>query len=222
MRSDAKLPSMLTKLIVSLSKDSQTENAVQLLKKLGIPNPHPDLLWIEPEEGKNLGVKDAKKIREFLSFKPHSASGKAIVVIGADTFSLDAQNSLLKTLEEPPSTASILLTAASEENLLETIRSRVEITRDPSQRKTNEDLNGTVQKLFNSSIEERFQIIEKTEDREGLFGALIAYTAKELPDNPKLLEFAKEVSEAEKFYKHQGNIRTILEYLMLVLDKIQS
>lgn len=207
---------MLSQLIIAPVRKLQMEKVSSLLKKLEISNPHPDLLWIEPEEDKNLGVKEAKTIRDHLSFKPHSAKGKVVVAIGADTFSTDAQNSLLKTLEEPPDSASIILTASSEEKLLETIRSRVEIIRDNSQ---SEDLSDSfekiIQKLFESSPEQRFQVIEKIEDRTGLFRALVEYIARELPDNPKLLEFAKEVSKAEKWVKHQGNIRTILEYLML-------
>lgn len=208
---------MLTKLIISPSKEVQVKKVKEILTGLEVTNPHPDLLWIEPEEEKKLGVKDAKTIQIHLSFKPYSAKGKVVVIIGADTFSLDAQNSILKTLEEPPSSASIILTASAEEGLLETIRSRCEIVKIQSENSKIQDTRyrKEIEQLLKAPLEERFQIIEKTEDREGLFQALVEYTAKELPNNPKLLEFAKEVSEAEKWAKHQGNIRTILEYLML-------
>ena len=216
LREYDKLASMLTRLIVSPLKEIQVKKVYEILTDLAVTNTHPDVLWIEPETDKNLGVKDAKKIRDHLSFKPRSAKGKVVVMVGADTLSFDAQNSLLKTLEEPPETASIILTAASEENLLETIRSRVQIIREPSKKiSLLEEFSESIQAIFSSSVEERFQIIEKTEDREGLFEALVEYTSKELPENPKLLGFAKKISEAEKFHSHQGNIRTILEYLML-------
>jgi len=50
----------------------------------------------------SLGVKDAKKVREHFHLKPYSAKGRVVVILQSDRLTLEAQNSLLKTLEEAP------------------------------------------------------------------------------------------------------------------------
>ena len=67
------------------------------------PN-NPDLLLIEDEK---IGIKEIKSAINHLSTKPFGQTPKSIVISSADNISLDAQNALLKTLEEPPGEAVI-------------------------------------------------------------------------------------------------------------------
>lgn len=69
-----------------------------------------------------------------------------------------------------------------------------------------------IEKLIGSSIEERFEFIEKLKDKESFLLSLVAYFHKKLPSNA---EFVKELLQAEKWAKQNVNIRAILEYLML-------
>jgi DNA polymerase III delta prime subunit len=208
---------MLSRLIISEDRQDQINKSEAFLQDLGVKNPHPDLLWIENDQSKSLGVKDAKTIREHLSFKPYSAKGRVVVVIGADMLSIDAQNSLLKTLEEPVESAAIILTAQSEEGLLETIRSRTQIIRVRTNSYPNTVSSETVQELIDSPLYKRFEIIEKVADKDRLLSEIVVYITRELARNPSLLSFAKILLEAEKWNKAQGNTRVILEYLMLNL-----
>lgn len=228
---------MISRLLISADFDSQKEEALNILSDLKITQNHPDLFWLEAE-GKSLGVEETKKIREHLSFKPHSAEGKVVVIIGADKLTPDAQNSLLKTLEEPPESATLILTAQSEDNLLPTILSRCQIMHidqsnivtlseakgiyssatptHPSAGGQN-DTNRTIKEILDASLVEIFQIIEKTDKKEELLEALAEYIHQQLPKNPDLVEFASLVLQAQELHKAQGNIRAILEYLMLNL-----
>jgi len=91
---------------------------------------HPDLMQIQAEtEGGVLKVEQVREVQKFLSLKPYQASHKIIWFLRFHEANLNAQNALLKTLEEAPSYAILLLTADSAEQLLPTIVSRCEVIR---------------------------------------------------------------------------------------------
>lgn len=204
---------MLSRLFVGTDQSLQTKAAEQVLFDLKANRNHPDVLWMDLEN--SLGVKEARLIREHLSFKPHSLSGKVIVIIGAERMTTDAQNSLLKILEEPPANSSIILTTANDNSLLPTILSRCKLTYLEDKLSTK-DLS-VVDKLISVDLPSRFEIIEKTEDKEDLLQLIIGYFANSLTNNPNQVEFTKLLIEVEKWRKSQGNIRALLEYLMLNL-----
>ncbi|HVQ34502.1 MAG TPA: DNA polymerase III subunit delta' [Candidatus Bathyarchaeia archaeon] len=100
---------------------------------------HPDLLVIgrlpkdaaaddeEPGEGDLRAVITVGQIREMsehAAYAPREGPRRVFVVDSADRMKLEAQNALLKTLEEPPGRAVILLVASRPHALLATVRSR--------------------------------------------------------------------------------------------------
>ena len=92
---------------------------------------HPDFLFVKPlidsKTGKTAGEITVNQIRGLinkLSFKPALGPYKAAVVDNAELMNGEAQNCLLKTLEEPPGNAIIVLVTQNSQRLLETIRSR--------------------------------------------------------------------------------------------------
>ena len=93
-------------------------------------NAHPDIYRIEPETGKGGAVKPIsvalirRELIDSIQIKPYKGPYKIYIVDRAEKLTTEAQNALLKTLEEPPSYAVIILLATGEEDLLETVRSR--------------------------------------------------------------------------------------------------
>ena len=89
---------------------------------------HPDIIVIAPEEGKARPSISVKAIRETIAAgaftKPYKGPFKIYIVDRAEKMTEEAQNALLKILEEPPSYIVIMLLATDEESLLETVRSR--------------------------------------------------------------------------------------------------
>lgn len=83
---------------------------------------------VRATDGKPLSIDDIRGVQHFLSLRPASAATISRVVLIEDAHELghEAQNALLKTLEEPPAAAVIILTTRNEQLLLPTIRSRVE------------------------------------------------------------------------------------------------
>ncbi|MGD9762716.1 MAG: DNA polymerase III subunit delta' [Candidatus Binatia bacterium] len=92
---------------------------------------HPDVLAISaPERGrretrkKEIGIEQARALKRFVQLQAVSAARKIAIVDDADRLSIAAQNALLKTLEEPPGHAAIVLITATPGALLPTVRSR--------------------------------------------------------------------------------------------------
>lgn len=83
----------------------------------------PDLNIIEPEE-KKIKIEQIRNLQSKISEKPVEADKKIYIIKEADTMTKEAQNCLLKTLEEPPEYAILILIATSESLILPTIKSR--------------------------------------------------------------------------------------------------
>ncbi len=229
---------MLAKIIVSSNLIQRTEVIDTLMQKQGLTNSHPDLLLIPDEE--KLGVEQAKRIREHLSFKPYSAPGRGVALISSQNLTVDAQNSLLKTLEEPPEQAIILLGLDSQDSLLPTILSRCELViidsihtgiqlakKNQTLDQTGDDNKGDSQNQYFEKIEElinldtdsRFSYVEKLDDKKEQFlNALTNFFSNELKKNPQNLAFSKLLIRAQEYKSANGNLRAILEYLMLNLS----
>jgi len=91
---------------------------------------HPDLRLVEPEPGKEtISIDQARDLRRSLHFAPLEAGLRAVIIPGAERLGLEAVNALLKTLEEPPEHALIILTAAEAEALPPTVLSRCQKVR---------------------------------------------------------------------------------------------
>lgn len=86
---------------------------------------HPDLIHVFHEKSGSIGVEDIRtQINDTVMVRPYSSYYKIYVVDEAEKMTVQAQNALLKTIEEPPSYAVILLLTANQEALLPTILSR--------------------------------------------------------------------------------------------------
>ena len=84
----------------------------------------------ESEEKKpklSLGIEDVKNMQKKLYLKPLKGMRKAVILKEAHLLTPEAQNALLKVLEEPPANTIIILTAENEDALLPTVRSRCTI-----------------------------------------------------------------------------------------------
>lgn len=89
-----------------------------------------DLGIIQAEtEGGMIKVEQVRNLERSLSLSPYEAKYRIAMLLDFQNANANAQNALLKTLEEAPQKVILLLTADSAENLLPTIASRCEILR---------------------------------------------------------------------------------------------
>ncbi len=94
--------------------------------RLLVADSHPDLIWITPPaDKKSIGVElvREKLIRE-AAIRPFTAKRKVFVVESGELMTVEAQNALLKVLEEPPSYAVFIILATARDSLLDTVLSR--------------------------------------------------------------------------------------------------
>jgi DNA polymerase-3 subunit delta' len=91
-------------------------------KKLADQN-HPDLTIVEPE-GSTIKIEQIRALQERIVYKPLDGPKRIILIDPADKMNAAAANGLLKTLEEPPTHAILILITSKPFSLPETILSR--------------------------------------------------------------------------------------------------
>ena len=86
---------------------------------------HPDLIYVKHEKPNSIGVDDIREqINDTIMIRPYSSFYKIYIVDEAEKMTVQAQNALLKTIEEPPAYAVIILITTNQEAFLPTILSR--------------------------------------------------------------------------------------------------
>ncbi|MBR5773645.1 MAG: DNA polymerase III subunit [Clostridia bacterium] len=85
---------------------------------------HPDVTIIDGSEPKSLSVDVMRDIRTESFIKPNEADYKVCVFLNADAMTEEAQNAILKILEEPPPYCVFIFTCESRSSLLQTVLSR--------------------------------------------------------------------------------------------------
>src|SRR5512147_65760 len=84
---------------------------------------HPDVHLLVPD-GDEIKIDQVRQIQEDLSLRPFEGAAKTLIVDFAERMNPASSNAFLKTLEEPPGEALIILVTAMPQGLLPTIRSR--------------------------------------------------------------------------------------------------
>ncbi|MBJ6750539.1 DNA polymerase III subunit delta' [Geomonas anaerohicana] len=84
---------------------------------------HPDLHILEPD-GAFIKIDQVRELQKELAYRPFEAPKKACIIDGAEKLNLASGNALLKTLEEPPGNALMILITAERSAVLQTILSR--------------------------------------------------------------------------------------------------
>lgn len=93
--------------------------------KQALTNNQPDIIRVTHEKPNTISVEDIRtQLNGDIQIKPYSSRYKIYIVADADLMTVQAQNALLKTIEEPPAYAVILLLANNADRLLPTILSR--------------------------------------------------------------------------------------------------
>lgn len=86
---------------------------------------HPDVTIVEPNDSSDIKVKQIREqIEDLIYLKPYEGKYKVTIVNDAEAMNTNAQNAFLKTLEEPPGDAVIILISSMPQYLLKTIISR--------------------------------------------------------------------------------------------------
>lgn len=96
---------------------------------------HPDVITVtaaldsQGRKKREITVDQVRAVAASAPVMPNEGRGKVYIIQDADTMNVQAQNALLKLLEEPPESASFILCASNPRQLLPTVRSRCELIR---------------------------------------------------------------------------------------------
>jgi len=168
------------------------------------------------------GIDDAHKIGEFQNRKAVSGS-KKIIAIETKTLTREAQNSLLKTFEEPSPNTHFFLIVPNSEILLETLRSRLDIQKIQSDQK-----NDLAKKFLKGSKKERLEIVkELTEEKNKLEAINLlnqiekAVYKKDNGVKKERLELMESINKFRSYLNDRSpSIKMLLEHIALITPKI--
>lgn len=86
---------------------------------------HPDIIRVRHEKPNTISVEDVRtQVNNDVQIKPYQGPYKIYIIAEADLMTVQAQNAILKTIEEPPEYAIFLLLTENADKLLPTITSR--------------------------------------------------------------------------------------------------
>lgn len=178
---------------------------------------HPDYFVIN-ESGETIKIDQIREITSKVIEQPIISNKKVYIINDCDKMTIEAQNCLLKTLEEPPEFVVIILITSNENTILNTIKSRCmtikfkNISNDELKEYAIEKLGYTqmtdnLLKSFNGSIGKA--IIQK-ENQEN-------YLKIENIINDLAIQDIINIMNGSKIIYDKENIYTILEYMIICL-----
>ncbi|MBO4361019.1 MAG: hypothetical protein J5822_09095 [Eubacteriaceae bacterium] len=91
---------------------------------------YPDIMIISPVKG-NISIDAVRSVKDFISLRPMEGAMKFVVITDCEQMRSEAQNAMLKILEETPENRAILLLGAGIESMLPTVLSRLRTVRLP-------------------------------------------------------------------------------------------
>ncbi len=186
-------------------------------------NNNPDFQLLEPNDGK-IKIEQIREMQRKVAEKPIISDKKVYVIDNADTMTTEAQNCLLKTLEEPPEYITIILICSNEDNLLSTIKSRCtrmhfEPINDEEVKKyinlefPEQQISENIIKLAQGSIGKALKLNEKKDIYENIEKILLSMQNKDLIE---IVQMSGEI------YKSKEEINLILEYINVLLLKLSK
>ena len=171
-------------------------------------------------DGKSIKVAQIRELQNVINIKPTFSKKSVYIIDDADLMTIEAQNSLLKTLEEPPEYAVIILIVHNERSILSTVKSRCvnikfsklsdkDIKKYLLKKDLNfEDKNINVFKVLDGSLN---NIDFIRDDYDELLKLTVFVT--NLKKN-KVINFFQDASV---FYDNHDKIIRLLEYLNILL-----
>lgn len=214
-------------LIIGGNLEERLKKAGQIIKGSGLKikssDSHPDLLKVIADL--SIGINQVRQIQKFLSLRPYQASIKVVIIPEAEKMTVPAQNSFLKTLEEPPENSLIILSSQNKDQLLATIISRCQLIKLTSKtefklsEKEIKEKYSFFKNLLKAGPGKRLQLIEPyTKNREEAVKfcqeMILVLRKKGLAEHKeKILFFQKTLT----LLKANVNVKLSLENLVLKL-----
>lgn len=135
---------MQTFLIIAPYKDAVETEIETIKNRLKVTNWNTHLITPLP----SIGIMEIRKIKQLLSLRPMGETNRLIIITDMDKATVEAQNALLKILEEPPKSTYLVLTARNPNNLLPTVVSRCQVISKGNREKHDENHTRNEEKIL--------------------------------------------------------------------------
>lgn len=205
------------KAILCLGDNKYCDNCKSCLEFDGQNNP--DFFIIEPD-GNAIKIDQIRNMQRGVQEKPIISRSKVYIIDNADFMTKEAQNALLKTLEEPPEFVTIILIGENENEFLATIKSRCMIIHFNSisdsamerylQENYNMNITSNMLDVFQGSIGKAIELKDKQE------GYLTIEQAIENIEKEDLIDLIKKL---DILYTSKDEIFDMLDYINIILLK---
>ncbi len=167
---------------------------------------NPDLLKITPEKGKSsIGIEKARQIIKFLSQKPYESDTKLVIIEDAHLLNKQTQNALLKSLEELPKYATVILECPDKKNLLETVISRCQLIQLSGKAQKGSDAPSW-EKIKKLPISAKLDLAEKIAKKERLEAIAILENWINCE-----LELMRKSTKTEEMRQQKENLQLLAE-----------
>ncbi len=220
---------MQSLIIVSKDHKKGLKHALDICKENKIDSL--DITTIKSD--KAIGIEEVRTMQKGLILKPFKSQIKAVLIQNAESLTMQAQNAMLKTLEEPPNHTLIILSTTSKELLLSTICSRCRIfelekEESMSEEEISENLN-ILTSLVSAGIGERLKIAQdegKTQESAILWSEKMIIAARKkviehLEEDKQVYRYLNVLISIQRSYvtlkTTNANPRLTLETLLLNL-----
>ncbi len=149
----------------------------------------PDLMIIEPDEGKEITIAKIREIQNFLSYKSYYGSFKSVIINDAESMNQDSQNCLLKTLEEPKGKTLIFLISSKPDIILPTIFSRCQqlkffktknLPENLEKKEIEKEILNSLILVMNSNFAEKFKFVKSIDKDQQKIASIIQVMQKYL------------------------------------------
>ena len=181
-------------------------------------NNNPDFVLISPD-GNNIKIEQIRDIQKRIQEKPIISEKKVYIIDNADLMTTEAQNCLLKTLEEPPEFAVIILIGSNSNTFLPTIKSRCtimnfnkisdeEMTKYLREKCDVKNIDQNMLYMYQGSIGKALELKEKQEEYKNI---------ENIINNINRYDLIDFINNAEILYKSKEEINDILDYINVIL-----
>ena len=177
------------------------------------------------EDGSTIKIDEIRSMQVKMAEKPINSNYKVYLINDAQLMTQEAQNCLLKTLEEPPEYIVIILITSNENKVLNTIKSRCmklyfnnldknSVKKVLTEQFEMKDINDSFLDAAGGSIKKALLIKEKSSEYEQITKLF------DIIDKENLVNF---INSASIIYENKDDIYNILDYINILLDiKIRS
>ena len=189
---------------------------------------HPDYYEINNEQTESIKIDEIREMQSKVIEKPITSKKKVYVINNSENMTKEAQNCLLKTLEEPPEFVTMILVSNNDNNILTTIKSRCakilfteeskeDLTEEEKERYEDlEKVFGNVDKYKSVELLNKLDILYKDKEKalKNLEFINMIFMKKSKEDM-KYLNYIDYAEETKRKIKTNGNFDMCIDYLIL-------